>query len=202
MASEGKPRAADVDRRYLERIAGLREQLNAALIERGRLEGERLDASSEFARESAPNLASYEAQMRSLSNQIVAERKLIADLKARLADAGEAARHAGVPHPGAASTEPASRGEREKRYRDRIVTLRIQIDAAQQELAKLQGKAMEEPQGFKRTDVAVPAEEMQVPSAELATEIESQRKLVASLKSQLGDLEDEARHAGVPHAAE
>lgn len=73
---------------YVDRIESLRDKVNAAQLELGKLEGERLDASNDFTRANAPNFnfAHYEAQMRSLNNQIEAERSL------------KAARHAGIPH--------------------------------------------------------------------------------------------------------
>jgi hypothetical protein len=224
---ETQQHAAEIDKHYLDRIATLRDQINSAQLELGKLEGDRLEAGNGFTRADTPNFARYEAQMYSLNDQIEAKRSLITNLKARLEDAREAARRAGVPKSADDAAEPekatsstsprtdsaedweARQLEAQQRtaainkgYLDRIATLRSQIDTAQQELAKLQGKPVEGPTEFGRTVASVPFWEMQVTQTELSEEIEAQQSLIASLQAQLETAQEEARRAGVPHATD
>jgi hypothetical protein len=221
-----QPAPGKINKLYVDRIASLRGQINRAQLELGQLEVDRLEASSEFAR-TPPNFVRYEAQMYSFNDRIETQRGLIASLKAKLNDAREAARRAGVPHPvaNAAESENAASGasartdsaeeweaqqlEMQRRtaeinqsYLDRIATLRAQITTAQQQLARLQGKPVEGATDFGRTGAAVPFWEMQVTAGDLSDKIESQRSLIASLKTQLEEAREAARHAGVPHATD
>ncbi len=88
-----------------------------------------------------------------------------------------------------------------KVYLDRIAALRTQINTARMELAKLQLDQVESTNDFKRSAGASPNiatyEEQQ---RQFNEQIEAQHNLIDSLKGQLEDAQEAARHAGVPHA--
>jgi len=88
-----------------------------------------------------------------------------------------------------------------KVYLDRIAALRTQINTARTELAKLQLDQIESTNDFRRTVGASPNiatyEEQQ---RQFNEQIEAQHNLIDSLKGQLEDAQEAARHAGVPHA--
>jgi chromosome segregation ATPase len=88
-----------------------------------------------------------------------------------------------------------------KVYLDRIAALRTQIDTAQTELARLQRDQVESTNDFKRTAGASPNIATYEEQQRLFNEqIEAQHNLIDSLRSQLEDAREAARHAGVPHA--
>jgi hypothetical protein len=97
---ETQKRTAEINKRYLDRIATLRDQINTAQLLLTKLQSQQIDNTNEFKRTVAmsPTLGEYEAQQRSFIEQIEAQRSLIASLNTQLEDAREAARHAGVPH--------------------------------------------------------------------------------------------------------
>jgi len=88
-----------------------------------------------------------------------------------------------------------------KRYLDRIATLRTQINAAQIEVAKLQRDQIESTNEYRRTNAASPPDYKEQ-QATFNTQIEVQRNLITTLSSQLEDAQESARHAGVPHASD
>lgn len=94
--------------------------------------------------------------------------------------------------------------EARQRYLERIATLRGQLNTAQTELGKLQS-SYEHLWNLDRYDQATIAYQYQqmLNFNQHVTElIEAQEKLIESLKSQLENLQEEARHAGVSHAAD
>lgn len=88
-----------------------------------------------------------------------------------------------------------------KVYLDRIAALRMQINTARTELTKLQLDQVESTNDFKRSAGASPNiatyEEQQ---RQFNEQIQAQYNLIDSLKGQLEDAQEAARHAGVPHA--
>jgi phage host-nuclease inhibitor protein Gam len=97
---ETQQRTAEINKRYLDRIATLHDQINTAQLLLTKLQAQQIDNTNEFKRTVAmsPTLGEYEAQQRSFIEQIEAQRSLITSLNTQLEDAREAARHAGVPH--------------------------------------------------------------------------------------------------------
>jgi uncharacterized protein YukE len=91
-----------------------------------------------------------------------------------------------------------------QRYTERIATLRGQLNAARAELGKLQGsyEHIWELDRYDQSQIAFRYQEMLAFNQHLTEVIETYTKLVSSLKSQLEDLQEEARHAGVPHATD
>jgi chemotaxis protein histidine kinase CheA len=89
-----------------------------------------------------------------------------------------------------------------QRYLERIATLRGQLNTAQGELGKLQGSYQHlwELDGYDDANFYFHYQQMLNFNRHLTEVIETQQKLIASLKSQLENLQEEARHAGVPHA--
>lgn len=97
---EIEKRTKEINQTYLDRIATLRTQLNAAQLELAKLQRDQVESTNEF-RQSAgayPNLGTYEQQQRLLIEQMEAQRNLIQSLNSQLEDTEESARHAGVPH--------------------------------------------------------------------------------------------------------
>lgn len=89
-----------------------------------------------------------------------------------------------------------------QRYLERIATLGEQLNTAQVELGKLQASYQHlwELDGYDDANFAFHYQQMLNFNQHLTEVIEAQQKLIASLKSQLENLQEEARHAGVPHA--
>jgi len=89
-----------------------------------------------------------------------------------------------------------------QRYIERIATLRGQLNTAQVELGKLQASYQHlwELDGYDEANFNFHYQKMLDFNRHLDEVIEAQQKLIASLKSQLENLQEEARHAGVPHA--
>jgi|GEM_PF-1517412 chromosome segregation ATPase len=88
-----------------------------------------------------------------------------------------------------------------KEYRDRIAAVRAQLATAQQQLAKLQLDQVESTNSFQRsvgTSPNIATYEQQ--QREFKEQIEAQRNAITGLNSQLEDVQEAARHAGVPHA--
>jgi DNA repair exonuclease SbcCD ATPase subunit len=91
--------------------------------------------------------------------------------------------------------------EIDKQYVDKIATIRQQIDTAQQTIAKLQQDQIESTNLFRQSAgvaPSIPEYEQQMRSID--EQLETQRNLIVSLKTQLDDAHEAARHAGVPHA--
>jgi uncharacterized protein YukE len=93
-------RTDEIDKRYLDRIAAIRLQINTARTELARLQRDQAESTIDFQRNVGifPNIATYEQQQQLFNEQIEAHRDLIVSLNAQLEDAEEAARHAGVRH--------------------------------------------------------------------------------------------------------
>jgi predicted RNase H-like nuclease (RuvC/YqgF family) len=91
-----------------------------------------------------------------------------------------------------------------QRYMEGIAALRDQLNAAQAELEKLQGsyEHIWELDRYDQSQIAFRYQQMLAFNQHLTEVIETQTKLVAGLKSQLENLQEEARHAGVPHATD
>jgi hypothetical protein len=92
-----------------------------------------------------------------------------------------------------------------KSYLDRIAALRDQINTTQLELAKLQGEYINRwtiPERDPKPDVPFREQQALVFNQQISDLIEAQSKRIDGLKSQLRDLQEEARHAGVPHATD
>lgn len=105
--AEFQRRTDAINQRYLERIATLREQINAARSEVAKLQNDEIDIANEYRKEVAPDTtgyvppdatAYYNTQMRACISTIANLNSLITSLNAQLADVQEAARHAGVLH--------------------------------------------------------------------------------------------------------
>ncbi|MGC2211233.1 MAG: hypothetical protein WA532_14085 [Candidatus Korobacteraceae bacterium] len=191
---ETQRRTDEINTYYLNRIDGLRDQMNAAQLELGRLEGDRLDVYNDSTNAYSPNVAQDEVLMSSLTDQIEAQRTLIANLKAQLKEMREEARHAGVRHPTAGAAYLGNSDEIDKHYLDRIAILRSQLVNAKQELAQLQRQTGTGLDGFE----TIPTVPIWPP--DFNEEIKERRDLVASLHAQLEETQEAARHAGVRHA--
>ncbi len=98
--SEIDRRTAEINQRYLDRIAAIRKQINTAQQELAKLLQEQAVSTFEYRRTLGvfPNPGEYAEQQRVLNEQIQAKGELITNLNSALDDAKEAARHAGVPH--------------------------------------------------------------------------------------------------------
>jgi hypothetical protein len=97
---ETEKRTQELNRVYVERILSLRKQLDAAQVEQAKLEQAKEDNSFQFRRTVglSPYPSEYAEQQRVFNEKIEVQRNLINSLNSQLADAQEAARHAGVPH--------------------------------------------------------------------------------------------------------
>jgi hypothetical protein len=88
-----------------------------------------------------------------------------------------------------------------QRYLDRIASIRKQIEITQQNVTKLQQDQIESTNLFRQSAGVAPS----IPEYEqqmrfLDEQLAAQRDLIVSLKAQLDDAHEAARHAGVPHA--
>jgi hypothetical protein len=92
-----------------------------------------------------------------------------------------------------------------KYYLDRIAALRDQINSAQLDLASLQGDFENRWNMWERYPPAdVHFRELQALgfNQHVSELIEAQRGLIAGMESELQDVQEAARHAGVPHATD
>lgn len=98
--AETQKRTDEINKKYLDRIAAVRMQINTAQVELARLQRDQVESTNAFKLSvgTSPNIAAYEEQQRMFSEQIETHYTLIDSLKSQLEDAQEAARHAGVPH--------------------------------------------------------------------------------------------------------
>ena len=89
-----------INQQYLDKIAKIRNQIEAAQQNIAKLQQDQIESTNLFRQSAgvAPSIPEYEQQMRFLDEQIAAQRDLIVSLKSQLDDAQEAAHHAGVPH--------------------------------------------------------------------------------------------------------
>jgi len=89
------------------------------------------------------------------------------------------------------------------RYLGRIATIRKDLTAAQQELARLQQEQAETVLAYRRSLYTFPNPEVyENQQRSFNEQIKTQSDLVISLTSQLEDAQEAARHAGVPHATD
>jgi hypothetical protein len=97
---EIQKRTNDINQKYVDQIATLREQINTAQLYLVKLQTDQAQSTNDFRRSvgGLPSIATYEQEQRAFIDQIDAQNKLISSLKSQLEDAQEAARHAGVPH--------------------------------------------------------------------------------------------------------
>jgi hypothetical protein len=95
-------------------------------------------------------------------------------------------------------------GEINKNFLDRIALLRQQINTARMEVTKLQGdyEGDWDMPPYTEGDYAFRELQRQAFNQHISDLIETQRKFIASLESQLNDVQEAARHAGVPHATD
>jgi hypothetical protein len=97
---EIQQRTQEINGIYLDRIATLRQQFNAAQTELAKLQVAQVESTNNFQRTLgvSPNPSTYTQQQSLFNEQIEVQRNLIHSLNSQLEDAYEAARHAGVPH--------------------------------------------------------------------------------------------------------
>jgi hypothetical protein len=113
-------------------------------------------------------------------------------------------------HPKQSAMEDRNAQERERQrrteeinqsYMYRIAMLRDQIHAVELELAKLQ-ESYETRWDFPLSDIPFRESKALLFNRHVDDVMEEERKLIANLKSQLAATQEEARHAGVPHATD
>lgn len=97
---ETEQRTQELNRVYVDRIVDLRKKIDTTQQELAKLQKAQSDNNFEFRRTAglSPYPSEYAAQQQAFNEQIEAKRNLITSLNSQLADAQEAARHAGVPH--------------------------------------------------------------------------------------------------------
>jgi hypothetical protein len=97
---ETEKRAQELNRVYVDRILTLRKQFDAAQLELVKLQQAQADNTYEFRRTVglSPYPSEYAAQQNTFNEKIEVQRSLMKSLTSQLADAQEAARHAGVLH--------------------------------------------------------------------------------------------------------
>jgi hypothetical protein len=95
---ETQKRTYEINKRYLDRIAALRTQINTAQIEMAKLQRDLIESTNEYRRTNAASPPDYKDQLATFNTQIEVQRSLITTLNSQLEDAQESARHAGVPH--------------------------------------------------------------------------------------------------------
>jgi hypothetical protein len=90
----------ELNRVYVDRILTLRKQFDAAQLELVKLQQAQADNTYEFRRTVglSPYPSEYAAQQNTFNEKIEVQRSLMKSLTSQLADAQEAARHAGVLH--------------------------------------------------------------------------------------------------------
>jgi chromosome segregation ATPase len=88
-----------------------------------------------------------------------------------------------------------------KKYRDRIAKIRDQISQTQKDLEKLKRDRLATTYQFRTSNGISPSiYEYQAEMKSYEAQIEADNKQLESLKSDLEDAQEQARHAGVPHA--
>jgi DNA repair exonuclease SbcCD ATPase subunit len=99
-ALESQRRSDEIDKKYVEKIATIRQQIDTAQQTIAKLQRDQIESTNLFRQSAgvAPSIPEYEQQMRSIDEQLDTQRNLIVSLQAQLDDAHEAARHAGVSH--------------------------------------------------------------------------------------------------------
>ncbi len=95
-----RQRADAINQQYVDKIAKIRNQIEAAQQNIAKLQQDQIESTNLFRQSAgvAPSIPEYEQQMRFLDEQIAAQRDLIVSLKSQLDDTQEAAHRAGVPH--------------------------------------------------------------------------------------------------------
>ena len=90
----------EINKRYIDRITVIRDQINTAKLQLAKLTAEEIEYTNQFHRYSGtnPTILDYQQHEREINDQMEAQRTLITTLGSQLEDAKEAARHAGVPH--------------------------------------------------------------------------------------------------------
>jgi DNA repair exonuclease SbcCD ATPase subunit len=98
--SETDKRSREINQKYLDRIAQLKEKISAAQAEIDKLQRRQVESAIDYRRSegTSPSAPLYAEEQRTLAEQIESQRTLIESLNSQLEDAKEAARHAGVPH--------------------------------------------------------------------------------------------------------
>ncbi len=93
-------RTQEINQHYLDKIADIRSQIDAAQQDIARLQRDQVESTNLFQRSSGtnPSVLEYQEQQRLFNEQIQAQRNLLVSLGSQLDDAQESARHAGVPH--------------------------------------------------------------------------------------------------------
>lgn len=90
-----------------------------------------------------------------------------------------------------------------QKYLDRIAELHEKIDSAQKETARLQRDQVESTNEFRISVGSNPSiAEYEQQQRLFSEQIDAQQTLLISLKAQLEDAKEAARHAGVPHATD
>lgn len=90
-----------------------------------------------------------------------------------------------------------------KKYIDRIEKIRQQIQKNQDEVASLQRDQIQTTSQFRSTNGISPSiYQYQQQMRMFAKKLKAAREQLVSLKAQLEDAQDAARHAGVPHATD
>ncbi len=115
-----------------------------------------------------------------------------------------------VKSPNAAAEREARELELQKRtdeinkqYMDKIAEIRLKIEAAQSQIAKLQNDQIESSLAYQRTlGVAPNPSTYEQQQRFFNDQIAIQQNLITSLNLQLEDARESARHAGVPHATD
>ena len=100
--AELQKRTQEVNQQYTDKILGIRAQIATAKKELERAQHDQIESTNQFRSTNgiSPSIYEYQEQQRQFQQQIETQKSLIASLSAQLEDAQEAARHAGVPHPG------------------------------------------------------------------------------------------------------
>ena len=98
--AEIEKREQEIKKQYLDRIAGIRKQIESAKQELERLQRDQIEGANQYRASSGASqpIYEYEAQQKTLTQQMDEQRSAITNLNSQLEDAQEAARHAGVPH--------------------------------------------------------------------------------------------------------
>jgi uncharacterized protein YukE len=96
--AEVQKRAEEVNKRYTEKIAGIRTQIATAKQDLEKLQRDQMESTNQYriSDGTGPSASEYQDQQRQFQQQMETQRTLIASLSTQLEDAQEAARHAGV----------------------------------------------------------------------------------------------------------